>query len=140
MAVVTDISKRAKQALIEKGIRHEYGYGDAYHFRGLPGTSSVDIDSAFALGEVAFVVVGERLLLADEQARETLKQQDLWQSIETAPFSERVLVFVPIKHHRLVIAMKIAHSGTWLQEDYQPMPFPPSHWMPLPAPPVDAYV
>lgn len=69
MAVVTDISPKAKKALIEKGIRHEFGYGEVYHFRGLslPSTSSVDIAPAFMLGGTKFKVVGERLILDSEQ-------------------------------------------------------------------------
>lgn len=58
-----------------------------------------------------------------------------WQPIETAPVNERVLVFVPIKHHRLVIAMKTEY-GVWLREDLQPMSYPPTHWTWLPTPPV----
>lgn len=59
-----------------------------------------------------------------------------WQQIETAPVNERVLVFVPIKHHRLVIAMKTEY-GVWLSEDLKPMSYPPTRWMNLPTPPKD---
>lgn len=59
-----------------------------------------------------------------------------WQSIETAPINKMVLVFVPIKHHRLVLATKMEY-GLWLNESHQPMPFPPSHWMYLPEPPAE---
>ncbi len=58
-----------------------------------------------------------------------------WQPIETAPFNEAVLVFVPIRHHRLVIATKTDY-GLWLKEDRQPMSYSPSHWTYLPTPPV----
>lgn len=62
------------------------------------------------------------------------QSQEKWQPIETAPTDIRVLVFVPIKHHRLVIALQ-TEWGLWLNEAYTPMPYPPSHWMPLPEPP-----
>lgn len=62
-----------------------------------------------------------------------------WHTIDTAPVNKRVLVFVPIKHHRLVIAIKTEY-GLWLREDYQPMSYPPTHWMHLPDPPPDAYI
>jgi hypothetical protein len=63
-----------------------------------------------------------------------MAQESDWQPIETAPTNTRLLVFVPIKHHRLVLAMKTEY-GLWLKEDLQPMSFPPSHWMLLPRPP-----
>jgi hypothetical protein len=59
-----------------------------------------------------------------------------WQPIETAPVNERVLVFVPITHHRLVIALQTEY-GVWLREDLQPMSYPPTRWMNLPTPPKD---
>src|SRR5258708_7133450 len=61
--------------------------------------------------------------------------EERWQPIDAAPINKRVLVFVPIEHHRLVIATK-TDAGLWLREDHQPMSYPPSHWMPLPDPPI----
>jgi hypothetical protein len=69
-----------------------------------------------------------------EQERDTN-----WQTIETAPTWKAILVFVPIKHHRLVIATKTDY-GLWLKEDHQPMSYPPTHWMNLPTVPEDQYV
>lgn len=54
-----------------------------------------------------------------------------WYPIEDAPVGKMVLVYVPIKHHRLVLATK-TKEGLWLREDHQPMSYPPTHWMPLP--------
>jgi hypothetical protein len=58
-----------------------------------------------------------------------------WQPIETAPKSKRVLVFVPIKNHRLVIGWQTMDIGLWLDEKMEPMSYPPTHWMPLPERP-----
>jgi hypothetical protein len=63
-------------------------------------------------------------------------RETTWQPIEIAPAGKMVLVFVPIQHHRLVLATKTEY-GLWLKEDHQPMPFPPEYWMPLPRPPID---
>jgi len=57
-----------------------------------------------------------------------------WQPIDTAPKTGRFLVYVPIDKHRLVIAMR-GTGGIFLDERAQPMPWPPSHWMPLPEAP-----
>lgn len=67
MAVVTDISPKAEEALHRLNVRFSFGNGNAYRFEGLPGQSSVDIMSAFTLGDTSFVIEGERLLLAEEQ-------------------------------------------------------------------------
>lgn len=57
-----------------------------------------------------------------------------WQPIESAPVGKIVLVYVPIKHHRLVLATQTEY-GVFLAEDHQPMSYPPTHWMSLPKPP-----
>lgn len=57
-----------------------------------------------------------------------------WRTIETAPDKGRFLVYVPIKGHRMVIAMR-GSAGLLLDEQAQPMRFPASHWMPLPKAP-----
>mgnify|MGYP007100157105 CR=1 FL=1 len=59
-----------------------------------------------------------------------------WQPIETAPEGKRILVCVPIVRHRLVIAFK-NDFGLFLDEQMQPMPYPPFWWMPLPEAPKD---
>jgi Protein of unknown function (DUF551) len=61
-----------------------------------------------------------------------MKWHDL--HVQYAPVMERILVYVPIKHHRLVLAV-LTREGEWLDENLEPMSFPPSHWMPLPSPP-----
>ena len=68
-----------------------------------------------------------------------MEEDTNWQTIETAPVNKRVLVFVPIKNHRLVIALKTEY-GLWLREDMQPMSYPPTHWMHLPTPPSEAFI
>ena len=58
-----------------------------------------------------------------------------WQPIETAPRDgKRFLCATIIPNHRLVIAMR-GVAGILLDEDCQPLPFPMTHWMPLPARP-----
>jgi hypothetical protein len=53
--------------------------------------------------------------------------------MDGAPEGKRVLVCVaPIPELRLFIAMK-TKLGLWLAENMQPMEYPPTHWMPLPA-------
>jgi hypothetical protein len=54
-----------------------------------------------------------------------------WLPIETAPEGKRILVCVPIVKHRLVIAFK-NDFGLFLDEQMQPMAYPPFWWMPLP--------
>jgi len=59
-----------------------------------------------------------------------------WQPIEMAEIGgkSRVLVSVPINHHRLVIAI-LTKDNIWLDEQLKPMPYPPNYWRPQPAPP-----
>ena len=57
-----------------------------------------------------------------------------WRPIETAPEGKRILVCVPIVRHRLVIAFK-NDFGLFLDEQMQPMRYPPFWWMPLPEAP-----
>ena len=57
-----------------------------------------------------------------------------WQPIETAPEGKRILVCVPIVRHRLVIAFK-NNFGMFIDEQMQPMQYPPFWWMPLPDAP-----
>lgn len=58
-----------------------------------------------------------------------------WSDIETAPKDgTRFLAYVPIQNHRMVIAMA-GDMGMILNESYLPMPYKPTHWMPLPPPP-----
>lgn len=68
-----------------------------------------------------------------------------WQPIETAPKDSRVLLYSP------TLFCGYAHPGTWDRDQYakKPRPFwnfdwidrtnsrsnPPTHWMPIPAPP-----
>jgi hypothetical protein len=60
-----------------------------------------------------------------------------WQPIDTAPKDgRRFLAYVPIEGHRLVIAM-YSRQGLLLNENCQPMPYPATEWMPLPARPVN---
>lgn len=62
-----------------------------------------------------------------------------WQPIETMPFLMRVLVYVPIKNHRMVIAYK-QREGLILDEHMAPMAYPPSHWRHLPSTPTKGEV
>lgn len=56
-----------------------------------------------------------------------------WLPIDTAPREGQwFLAFVPIKHHRLVMAM-CGKEGILLNENLQPMAFPATEWHPLPA-------
>jgi hypothetical protein len=61
-----------------------------------------------------------------------------WQPIETAPKGKRILVCVPIVKHRLVIALQ-NDFGMFLDEQMQPMQYPPFWWMPLPEAPNAAH-
>jgi hypothetical protein len=57
-----------------------------------------------------------------------------WEPVETMPFVMRVLVYVPIENHRMVIAYK-QRQGLILDEHMAPMAYPPSHWRHLPSTP-----
>jgi hypothetical protein len=84
-------------------------------------------------------IVKELMAVVEEQKVEIerLRAERAWQPIETAPTGRRVLVCVAeIPQHRMVIALK-SKQDLWLDEYLQPMTYPPSHWMPLPAPPED---
>lgn len=61
-----------------------------------------------------------------------------WQPIETAPRDGRwFLCYVPIDGHRQFLGL-YSKQGLLLNEYAQPAPFPPTHWVPLPAPPVQS--
>lgn len=63
-----------------------------------------------------------------------------WQPIRTAPYGERVLVFVPESDDYMIYgsfaAILIRLTGRWLLAGGGPIVASlPTHWMPLPAPP-----
>ena len=66
-----------------------------------------------------------------------------WQPIETAPWDTAVLVFIP---DSAICEFEIAHrsaddpDGDWYSYIHLggPIDVAPTHWQPLPAPPVSA--
>ena len=71
-----------------------------------------------------------RELLAENAALKADVVQ--WQEIETAPIGMRFLAYCyPIENHRVVIAFK-TKEGIVLDEFMEPLPWPLTHWMPLP--------
>lgn len=58
-----------------------------------------------------------------------------WQPIDTAPTDGKwFLAFVPIKGHRLVMAL-CSRDGLLLNENLQPLTFMATEWHALPAKP-----
>ena len=84
---------------------------------------------------VAADIITNALLSAPESVRlELAAALNPWRPIETAPIGPRILGLVPIKNHRLIIVL-LTKGGLWLDEQLHPMPYLPTHWLPLPAPP-----
>lgn len=73
MAVITNISKKAEAALKKLEIRYVYGHGDGYHFLGVPGTSTTDIDTSFTISGINFAIVNSQLKLQSELTRSEVK-------------------------------------------------------------------
>jgi hypothetical protein len=55
-----------------------------------------------------------------------------WIDISTAPEDQPVLVWV--RKHRWQIARQLS-DGQWMSDSNDMLDEPPTHWMPLPAPP-----
>lgn len=69
-------------------------------------------------------------------AAELLKQVE-WQPIESAPKKEWCLVSAPnIPCAKVYIAMFSEVNGCWWQDDLRTQVNSPTHWQPLPQPPV----
>ena len=69
-------------------------------------------------------------------AAELLKQVE-WQPIESAPKKEWCLVTAPnIPHDKVYIALFSEVNGCWWQDDLRTRVNAPTHWQPLPQPPV----
>ena len=70
------------------------------------------------------------------KAAELLKQVE-WQPIESAPKKEWCLVVAPnIPCAKVYIAMFSEVNGHWWQDDLRTQVNSPTHWQPLPQPPV----
>jgi len=93
-------------------------------------TAEAEFRNVSALGKGLTECIKAALAAAERAA---------WQPIETAEIGGkyRVLVSVPIKRHRLVLAI-LSRDGIWLDEQLKPMTYPPTHWRPRPAPPEPA--
>lgn len=70
------------------------------------------------------------------------EQVNTWQPIKTAPRDTKVIVsgfnFDDPKQGRWVDSAILTETGwAWNIEFSDAGPYPPTHWMPLPAPPTD---
>lgn len=60
---------------------------------------------------------------------------DEWQPIKTAPKDDPILAYGAKRGHLAVVRWA---CGQWrVRYTNEPAPFEPTHWMPLPAPPVE---
>lgn len=68
-----------------------------------------------------------------------------WQSVETAPEMKTILLFAvtdvaddgQVKNWRMGTGFKDRHNGwNWEGRIQKPYEIPPTHWMPLPKPPL----